>query len=74
MPSAGDIRRKHLEALLRPGLTSVLAVLSLLGDKVWYLPRWLERLLPNINVEGEKLSHKVASPDDQSVVRPLPIR
>ncbi|KPM53359.1 membrane protein [Frankia sp. R43] len=57
------------------------AVLSLLGDKAWYLPRWLNRLLPNIDVEGEKLSHKVTPPSDvmrtepdQPVVQPLPIR
>ncbi|MFC8512761.1 MMPL family transporter [Streptomyces sp. NPDC057257] len=35
------------------------AILSLLGHKAWYLPRWLNGILPNIDVEGEKLSHKV---------------
>ncbi|MCX4763473.1 MMPL family transporter [Streptomyces sp. NBC_01275] len=38
------------------------AILSLLGDKAWYLPRWLDFLLPNIDVEGEKLSHKIPAP------------
>ena len=38
------------------------AILSLLGDKAWYLPRWLDRLLPNIDVEGEALSRKVPAP------------
>jgi RND superfamily putative drug exporter len=38
------------------------AVLSLLGDKAWYLPRWLDRLLPRVDVEGEALSHKVPAP------------
>jgi putative drug exporter of the RND superfamily len=28
------------------------AVMELLGDRNWYLPRWLE-WLPNLNVEGE---------------------
>ncbi len=31
------------------------AVLYLLGDKAWWLPRWLDRLLPEVDVEGEKL-------------------
>ncbi len=31
------------------------AVLYLLGDKAWWLPRWLDRLLPDVDVEGEKL-------------------
>jgi RND superfamily putative drug exporter len=55
------------------------AVLALLGNKAWYLPRWLNRLLPNIDVEGEKLSHKVpapANPDpiDESALQPVPMR
>jgi RND superfamily putative drug exporter len=28
------------------------ATMELLGDRNWWLPRWLDRLLPNINVEG----------------------
>ena len=31
------------------------AVLYLMGDKAWWLPRWLDRLLPDVDVEGEKL-------------------
>ncbi|MEV6513827.1 MMPL family transporter [Streptomyces sp. NPDC051642] len=38
------------------------AVLSLLGDKAWYLPRWLDRILPRMDVEGEALSRKVPAP------------
>ncbi|MGW2822211.1 MMPL family transporter [Streptomyces sp. NPDC001443] len=32
------------------------AVLALLGRKAWWLPRWLDRALPNMDVEGEGLS------------------
>jgi putative drug exporter of the RND superfamily len=28
------------------------ATMELLGDKNWWLPRWLDRILPNIDVEG----------------------
>jgi RND superfamily putative drug exporter len=28
------------------------AVMELLGNKSWWLPRWLDRLLPKIDVEG----------------------
>ncbi|ARX84098.1 membrane protein [Streptomyces alboflavus] len=31
------------------------AVLALLGRKAWWLPRWLDRSLPNVDVEGEGL-------------------
>lgn len=28
------------------------ATMELLGDKNWWIPRWLDRILPNLNVEG----------------------
>ncbi|WP_149548792.1 MMPL family transporter [Streptomyces marokkonensis] len=31
------------------------AVLALLGTKAWWLPKWLDRALPNVDVEGEGL-------------------
>ncbi|MEU5093828.1 MMPL family transporter [Streptomyces sp. NPDC020996] len=31
------------------------AVLVLLGRRAWWLPRWLDRALPNVDVEGEGL-------------------
>ncbi|MFJ9567625.1 MMPL family transporter [Streptomyces fuscichromogenes] len=41
-------------------MTLVPAVLALLGDKAWWLPRWLDRLLPHVDVEGAMLT---ASPE-----------
>ncbi|GAA3588411.1 MMPL family transporter [Kribbella ginsengisoli] len=38
-------------------MTIVPAVMALLGRSAWYLPRWLDRLLPDVDVEGEKLRH-----------------
>jgi RND superfamily putative drug exporter len=34
------------------------AVLALFGDKAWWLPKWLDRLLPRVDVEGEALSRR----------------
>jgi len=31
------------------------AVLGLLGKKAWWLPKWLDRAVPNVDVEGEGL-------------------
>ncbi|WP_371407177.1 MMPL family transporter [Kribbella sp. NBC_00662] len=36
-------------------MTVVPAVMALLGRRAWYLPRWLDRLLPNVDVEGDSL-------------------
>ncbi len=36
-------------------MTLTPAVMGLLGDKAWYIPRWLDRVLPNVDVEGAGL-------------------
>src|SRR6266511_1704257 len=35
------------------------AVLALVGPAAWWLPRWLDRLLPNLDIEGGRL-HRAA--------------
>jgi RND superfamily putative drug exporter len=30
------------------------ATMELLGDRNWWLPRWLDRVLPRIDVEGHE--------------------
>jgi RND superfamily putative drug exporter len=37
------------------------AVVTLLGDKAWWLPKWLDRILPNVSLEG----HLVENVDDR---------
>lgn len=34
-------------------------VMVLMGKSAWYLPKWLDRLLPNLDVEGEKVMELV---------------
>ncbi|MGA5299154.1 MMPL family transporter [Nucisporomicrobium flavum] len=36
-------------------MTIVPAVMTLLGRRAWALPRWLDRILPDVDVEGDKL-------------------
>jgi RND superfamily putative drug exporter len=38
------------------------AVLALLGKRAWWLPRWLDRLVPRVDVEGEALTQQVSAP------------
>ncbi|SEC54408.1 putative drug exporter of the RND superfamily [Streptomyces sp. 3213] len=48
-------------------MTLVPAVMTLLGRRAWALPGWLDRILPNVDVEGERLRHLLAeTPDDGS--------
>src|SRR5690606_2608534 len=36
------------------------AVLALLGKHAWWMPRWLHRVLPHFDVEGETLTRELA--------------
>jgi RND superfamily putative drug exporter len=36
-------------------MTILPAVLGLIGEKAWWLPKWLNRVTPNVDVEGESL-------------------
>ncbi|MET9133968.1 MMPL family transporter [Streptomyces antibioticus] len=46
------------------------AVLALLGKRAWWLPKWLDRALPNVDVEGEGLrTRSDAGDEDRELVR-----
>lgn len=44
-------------------MTLVPAVLALLGAKAWWMPRWLDRLLPKLDVEGEAVEREIGLRD-----------
>ncbi|WP_433179637.1 MMPL family transporter [Actinoallomurus sp. CA-150999] len=46
------------------------AVLALLGKAAWWLPKWLDRILPNVDVEGEGLR---ARSEDRSELSEIPL-
>ena len=43
--------------LVRMTLTP--AIMALLGDKAWWMPRWLDRLLPHFDIEGEAVEREL---------------
>ncbi|MEW1997533.1 MMPL family transporter [Streptomyces coelicoflavus] len=48
------------------------AVLALLGERAWWLPKWLDRILPRVDVEGEALTRPAgaeAEPADKDLAR-----
>ncbi|MEK3884552.1 MMPL family transporter [Paenibacillus sp. PL2-23] len=48
------------------------AIMALFGDKAWWLPKWLDRMLPNLDVEGDKLIaelHAAEGKDTGKVVK-----
>ena len=50
------------------------AVLVLLGDRAWWLPKWLDRALPHIDAEGEAIVRHVALREREEQVGPLAVR
>ncbi|SET04272.1 MMPL family transporter [Paenibacillus sp. NFR01] len=39
-------------------LAIVPAVMTLMGKSAWYFPKWLDRILPNFDIEGETLMNE----------------
>ena len=39
------------------------ALMHLLGDAAWRLPRWLDRIMPDVDVEGAQLERRTAPAD-----------
>ncbi|WGL52985.1 MMPL family transporter [Nocardioides sp. BP30] len=40
-------------------MTLVPALMSIVGKHIWWLPRWLDRLLPDLDIEGESLERRL---------------
>ncbi len=55
--------------LVRMTLTP--AIMQLLGERAWTLPRWLDRLIPNVDVEGASLEgHTGPTPGRPTATQP----
>lgn len=42
------------------------AVMLIAGDRIWWIPRWLDRILPNLDIEGEALTTRLAEGEETS--------
>ena len=45
-------------------MTLIPAVMALAGEKAWWLPKWLDKILPNLDVEGDKLVKRLEAKAD----------
>ncbi len=52
-------------------LTLVPALMAVFNERAWWLPRWLDRLLPDLDIEGDKLltmlNQQAEATDRQSI-------
>ncbi|MDQ0726391.1 efflux RND transporter permease subunit [Microbacterium sp. W4I20] len=52
-------------------MTLIPALMAILGERAWEIPRWLEKILPHVDIEGEAVErerHLASWPGDDSVV------
>lgn len=49
-------------------MTIVPATMHLLGKSAWWLPKWLDKILPDVDVEGAKLASITATDDAETPV------
>jgi RND superfamily putative drug exporter len=52
-------------------MTLVPAVMSLLGRAAWWLPGWLNRALPNVDIEGQRLHRAIDEEPAEAVPAPV---
>ena len=53
-------------------ITLTPALMAIFGDKAWWLPRWLDRILPDLDVEGDRLLQMLTR-DQDSEETPRPV-
>ncbi|WP_316767749.1 MMPL family transporter [Streptomyces sasae] len=43
-------------------MTLIPATMALAQERAWWIPVWLDRLLPDLDVEGDKLAQRIPPP------------
>ncbi|MHC9293077.1 MMPL family transporter [Mycobacterium sp. LTG2003] len=49
-------------------MTVVPAVMSMLGDRAWWLPKRLEQVLPDLDIEGDQLNRQLSAGEPSRLV------
>ena len=47
------------------------AVITIMGDKAWWMPKWLDKVLPNVDMEGTAI-RKIPIDSDAGNDKPQP--
>ncbi|ULT54859.1 MMPL family transporter [Neobacillus drentensis] len=50
-------------------MTLVPAIMMLMGKSAWYLPNWLDKILPNIDIEGETIMKHIDQKANTSKIK-----
>ncbi|MNO03772.1 Membrane protein YdfJ [compost metagenome] len=47
-------------------LAIVPAVMTLMGKSAWYFPKWLDKILPNFDIEGETIMKEYSKKGEET--------
>ncbi|MHB9863700.1 MMPL family transporter [Streptomyces sp. YIM S03343] len=53
-------------------MTLIPATMALTREKAWWIPAWLDRILPDLDVEGDRLATRIPAPRTESEEPPTP--
>ena len=54
-------------------MTLIPALMTVMGRHAWWLPKWLDRFLPNVDLEGAALDHASSRPSPPAVNQPVQV-
>ena len=55
-------------------MTLTPAIMTLLGRHAWYIPRWLNKVLPDADIEGERLLKSLEASPEAAVQQEEPVK
>jgi RND superfamily putative drug exporter len=50
------------------------AVMAIAGERIWWMPRWMRPLVPNLDIEGEGLTRRLDQTGDEVAPAPSGVR
>lgn len=54
-------------------LTLIPAVMSMLGNRMWAHPKWFDKYVPNVDIEGVALENRKPAPEPAGRAEPAPL-
>ncbi len=48
-------------------MTLVPALMAIVGERIWWLPAWIDRILPDLDIEGEGLMRRLGATEPEAV-------
>lgn len=54
-------------------MTIIPSVMKLMGNAAWYLPKWLDKVIPNVDIEGHQLTQEIQAAEEPEEIQKISI-